>query len=212
MRVYALGNKPTSWWPSSKARRPCCDTRGRTAVGKGAGECETAKLAALLCVPRITASLLCSSVARRRSRRRTTPFVNQQREGLRQPASSSAAREVVSWGHPNYPPNNPELPPNNPQRTLKYPSRTPRHPSELHHNYPPTTPQLHPNNPEPPIKTTSGMYQVPQTGAKQAQTGSEVSLSLVGVYTRTLLLPSTCPVGALWDPPFFAHLPKCKHP
>ena len=121
-------------------------------------------------------------------------------------------REVVSWGHPNYPPNNPELPPNNPQRTLKYPSRTPRHPSELHHNYPPTTPQLHPNNPEPPIKTTSGMYQVPQTGAKQAQTGSEVSLSLVGVYTRTLLLPSTCPVGALWDPPFFAHLPKCKHP
>ena len=113
----------------------------------------------------IAASLLCSSVARRRSRRRTTPFVNQQREGLCQPASSSAAREVVSWGHPNYPSNNPELPPNNPQRSLKYPSRTLRNPSELHHNYPPTTPQLHPNNPKPPIKTTSAMYQVPSRQA-----------------------------------------------
>ena len=77
-------------------------------------------------------------------------------------------REVVNWGHPNYPPNspelspnNPELPPNNPQRTLKCPSRTLRHPSELHHNYPPTTPQLHPNNPKPRIKTVSAMYQVP---------------------------------------------------
>ena len=156
MRVYALGNKPTSWWPSSKARRPCCDTRGRTAVGKGAGECETAKLAALLCVPRITASLLCSSVARRRSRRRTTPFVNQQRDGLRQAASSSAARERLLAGDTR---TTPQTTPNYPQRTLKYPSRTLRHPSELHHNYPPTTPQLHPNNPKPPIKTASAMHQ-----------------------------------------------------
>ena len=71
-----------------------------------------------------------------------------------------------------------------------------------------TTPQTTPNYPQ----TTPRGPSRAQTGAKQAQTGSEVSLSLVGVYTRTLLLPSTCPVGALWDPPFFAHLPKCKHP
>ena len=94
--------KPTSWWPSSIARRPCYHRRGGTAAGKDAGECGTASLAAPVRVPRRTAQLPCSSVARRRQRRRTTPFVNKQPEGLRQaaPTSSAAGERSLSWGDP----------------------------------------------------------------------------------------------------------------
>jgi hypothetical protein len=136
--------------------------RGSTAVGKGAGECGNANLASLLCVPRdcgfFAVLFGCPSTLAPTN----NPFCKPTTRGAA-PGSNiiCCEREVVNWGHPNYPPNNPELPPNNPQRTLKYPSRTLRHPSELHHNYPPTTPQLHPNNPKPPIKTVSAMYQVP---------------------------------------------------